>query len=62
LCDAFLANEVGPAPLRMRRMTVSGDPVDRFGLRAFVTRCVSRLTEGAQSELARQKTVGIELI
>jgi len=46
----------------MRRMTVCGDPVDRFGLWAFVARCVSRLTEGAQSELARQKTVGIELI
>jgi len=48
--------------LRACWMTVSGDSVDRFGLWAFVTRCVSRLTEAAQSELARQKTVGIELI
>jgi len=31
-------------------MTVSGDPLDPFGLSAFVARCVSRLTEGAQSE------------
>jgi len=43
-------------------MTVSGDTVDRFGLSARVARCVSRLTEGAQNELAQQKTVKKELI
>lgn len=43
-------------------MTVSGDPVDRFGLSAVVARCVSRLTEGAQSDLPPQKMFEFELI
>ena len=43
-------------------MTVSGDPMDRFGLSSSVARCVSPLTEGAQREIPFTKTSGIELI
>jgi len=59
---AFLGNALGPAPLRACRMTVSGDPMDRFGLSAFVARCVSRLTEGAQTNDRLAKAARIELI
>jgi hypothetical protein len=41
--------------MRVCRMTVSGDPMARFGLSAYVAPCVSRLTEGAQSEAFPKK-------
>jgi len=43
-------------------MTVSDDPMDRFGLSSRVALCVSPLTEGAESELGRQETVENALI
>jgi hypothetical protein len=58
--DAFLGNEVGPAPLHVCRMTVSSDPVDRFGLSACIAPCVSPLTEGAQRELLAKKRTGLD--
>ena len=54
--DATIALALGTQLGRARWcacwMTVSDDPMDLFGLSAFVAPCVSRLTEGAQSERA----------
>jgi hypothetical protein len=43
-------------------MTVCGDPMDPFGLSASIARCVSPLTEGAQTTTSARKRTSIELI